>query len=289
MRRAAAALMVLIGSVALAGCSAPHSVPESAPSSPPAFVAESTPDGFERWDLVGLWRVSDAEGTDGDTWLYLGADEARVWSDCGFQFGGWSAGGGKVIVDIYMWHMGCSTKDGQPAIPWLSDTVGYESAAEGWTLLSATGEVTARLRIDGVPPPHPDTNDDARQQPVLDDDLRTLLRDVSPPDDMRTAAADELAGRWIPEAPAPRDPHVAISADGTWTASDGCNGTRGRWAVAPDESLLTTTGPTTLIGCEGSGEPGSFGQARAAAFDGDVLVLFDGTGAVTGRLVRADD
>ncbi len=288
MRRAVIAVMVLSG-IVLAGCSAPQSAPRSALSSPPAFVAESTPDGFERWDLVGLWRVSDAEGTDGDTWLYLGADEARVWSDCGFQVGGWSAGGGKIIVDIYMWHMGCSTADGQPEIAWLFDTVGYEAAAEGWTLLSATGGVTARLRIDGVPPPHPDTNDDGRQQPVVDDEVRAQLRDISPPEGMRTATADELVGRWIPEAPAPRDPHVAISADGTWTASDGCNGTRGRWAVAPEESLLTTTGPTTLIGCEGSGEPSMFGQARATAFDGDVLVLFDATGEVSGRLVRDDD
>ena len=95
MVRAAAALMALFGMV-LAGCSSPAAVTESAPSTRPEFVAQSAPDGFERWDLVGLWRVSDAQGTDGDTWLYLGSDEARVWSDCGFQFGGWSAGGGRL-------------------------------------------------------------------------------------------------------------------------------------------------------------------------------------------------
>jgi hypothetical protein len=287
MRLALAWVMVLIGSALLTGCSSPPPTPKSAPPIARDPIAKApTGSGFARWDLVGLWRVSGADGADGDTWLYLGADEARVWSRCGFQSGGWSAAGGKVIVDIHSWHMGCSTANGQPEIPWLTSTAGYESAPYGWTLLSDTGQVTARLTVDGVPPPHPATNDDARRPPIVDDDLKAQLRDIATPDGMRTATQDALVGRWIPEAPAPRDPHVVISADGTWTASDGCNGTRGRWAVAPDESLLTTTGWTTLVACEGSSEPSMFGQARAAAFDGDVLVLLDGTGAVSGRLVR---
>jgi hypothetical protein len=286
MRTTMVVLAVIAASM-LTACSAAGTPPAPSASVSARSAAPPADDGFERWDLVGLWRVSDAEGAGPETWLHIDAQEARLWSECGFQFGGWSAGGGQVIVDLYGFHMGCMEDGEPPIVAWLTETAAYEPAVDGWTLLSATGEVTARLRVDGVPPRHPDSNDDARQQPVVDDELKALLADVGAPDGMRAAVAEELIGRWVPVEPAANDPHVEIADDGTWAASDGCNDTRGRWAVASDGSLLTTGGPTTLVGCEGSEEPAAFGRARAAAFDGDVLVLLGVDGAEVARLAAS--
>jgi len=288
MRRLMVALAIAAASM-LTACAAAgdSSAPPAADPSAPSAADPSAGDGFERWDLVGLWRVSDAEGAGPETWLFLGADEARLWSECGFQFGSWSAGGGRVLVDLYAHHEDCVVEGEPPVLPWLLDTVGYERAEEGWTLLSATGEVTARLRVDGVPPRHPHTNDDARRPPVVDDALKRALTDVAVPDGLRAATADELVGRWVPVERVVNDPHLEVAADGTWTASDGCNATEGRWAVASDGSLLTAGGPTTAVLCEGSHEPGAFGVARAAGFDGDVLVFFDASGASVARLIAS--
>ena len=290
-------VMLLLALVTVSGCA---SRGESGPSDPefdaPRGMADHAP---KPWDLVGLWRVSDAEGADRDTWLYLGADEARLWSDCGFQFGGWTAGDGRILIDVYAWHEDCMADGGKPVVDWLAGTVAYTAATDGWTLLSQTGEVTAHLTIDGAPPRHPHADDTARQQPVVDDDLKARFARIAIPAGMRAARADDLLGRWVPEVAVADDvargfpgsadePHLVVDADGTWTASDGCNASAGRWTVTPDGSLLTTAGPSTLIGCAGSAEPGRFGTARAAAFDDDVLVLFDADGAAVARL-GADD
>lgn len=284
MRRLGFVLMAL-AAVVLSACSA--TTPATSTSLSPAGTPSETAAvaKTDRGELVGLWRVTAPDAGE-NTWLYLGADEARVWSECGFQMGGWSAADGVLLVDIYAWHMGCRNGDDKPVIGWLDETVAYERAADGWALLSASGAVTARLRIDGLPPRHPDASDEARLPPVIDDEAEALLASVAVPDGIRPATAEELVGRWFPREPAPNDPHLVVDAQQRWTSSDGCNGNEGEWAVSSRGTLLTTTGFSTLVGCEGSHEPGEFGRARAAGFDGDVLILYGPGGEELAELIR---
>jgi len=269
----------------LSGCAtAPRGMPlpsESTPadSAPPA----ESPDPI---GLIGLWRVSDAEGAAADTWLRLDGVEATLWRECGYMFGGWVAGDGAFVADLYAAHQGCMEGDGIPEIEWLDGAVGYARDGEGWALLSADGSVVARLAIDGAPPLHTDIVSTYNEQPVVDAEARARLSSTPLPEGLVPASADELIGRWVPAAEVVHDPHVIVDADGTWTGSDGCNGSRGRWLSPRAGLLLATSGPSTLIGCEGSAEPTAFGGARGAGFDGETLVLFDPAGVEVARLVR---
>ena len=49
---------------------------------------------------------------------------------------------------------------------------------------------------------------------------------------------------------------------------------------------MATGGVSTLIACGGDITPALFQSARRAGFDGEILVLFDGTGKELGRLRR---
>jgi hypothetical protein len=79
---------------------------------------------------------------------------------------------------------------------------------------------------------------------------------------------------------------VTFASDGSWSGSDGCNGQGGRWRLGTGGDLVTTTGPSTQIGCAGVPVGGWMARARQAGLAGKTLVLLDGTGHEIGRLVR---
>jgi hypothetical protein len=80
---------------------------------------------------------------------------------------------------------------------------------------------------------------------------------------------------------------VQFSEDGTWRGTDGCNGQSGRWSVGPDGGFEASSNTSTFIGCGNVGVGLWLALARAAVLDGEVLVLRDAKGAVTGRLRRS--
>ena len=99
-------------------------------------------------------------------------------------------------------------------------------------------------------------------------------------------------GRWIPAGGAGhaalRPPFVELAADGTYTGSDGANGTHGRWSCGPDGALEVTLGPSTrMAGPDMVPVPTWFANATRSRFEGQVLVLLDVDGAETGRLERS--
>ncbi|MDT0163969.1 META domain-containing protein [Actinotalea sp. AC32] len=99
---------------------------------------------------------------------------------------------------------------------------------------------------------------------------------------------DALVGRWVADAPVADDePHVDLTADGTYTGSDGCNGAGGRWGLGADGRFLATSGPMTAIGCDGAPVPTWVATARRAGMDGESLVLLDADGGELGRLSRS--
>lgn len=96
----------------------------------------------------------------------------------------------------------------------------------------------------------------------------------------------DLVGTWLPaDGAAGGHAYVALEADGTWTGSDGCNGTGGTWHGGPGGEFAATSGPSTRIGCENVPILSWLDDATRAELDVGVLVLRDATGAETGRLV----
>lgn len=100
---------------------------------------------------------------------------------------------------------------------------------------------------------------------------------------------DALVGRWVPVdgagSGALRPPFVELAADGTYTGSDGANGTSGQWSAGPGGALDVTLGPSTrMAGPEMVPVPTWFANAARTRFEGDVLVLLDAGGAELGRL-----
>jgi heat shock protein HslJ len=79
---------------------------------------------------------------------------------------------------------------------------------------------------------------------------------------------------------------ATLHDDGTYSASDGCNGTTGRWEADAD-GLVATGGSSTLIGCDNVDVAHWLSTATTAGFDGATLVLVDKDGHELGRLAHA--
>jgi hypothetical protein len=247
--------------------------------------------GADPVELVNLWRVSGAEGEVVDTWLRLDVGSYQLWRDCGgFLEGGWAASGRVFVASApFAVNAECmGAGDDWPTVPWLEDTRAYEAAGDGWRLLGADGAVLATLTIDGAPAPIPTAADFYAEPPEVTDEARESLAGPSAlPGNLAPVTAEALIGRWVPVGGARNDPFAEFAADGTWTGSDGCNGSSGAWGVDDDGRLLTTGGPTTAMACDGAAVPNWATRAGRAGFDGEVLVLLDPEGAELGRLVRS--
>ncbi|MFD6056163.1 META domain-containing protein [Agromyces sp. NPDC060279] len=115
-------------------------------------------------------------------------------------------------------------------------------------------------------------------------------RAATAPAQLRPAETEDLVGRWVePEPPNP-GAFVAFADDGTWEASDGCNGAIGTWSVEGGGFATDGERAMTLIGCNNSVLPLPVWSAISAAVDPEAhtLVLTDADGAPF-ELVRADE
>ncbi len=84
-----------------------------------------------------------------------------------------------------------------------------------------------------------------------------------------------------------KPPFVELAEDGTYTGSDGANGTSGKWSSGPAGTLEVTVGPSTrMAGPDMVPVPTWFTNATRARFDGEVLVLLDADDAEVARLQR---
>ncbi len=84
-------------------------------------------------------------------------------------------------------------------------------------------------------------------------------------------------------------PFIAFVQDNTWSASDGCNRVRGTWKVASDGALTTTSGPSTLMSCEGAQLPLTLAQATHVKVAGDKITIMSLRNATATTLVRTTD
>ena len=281
------AVPVLAALLVLTGCAGqePGGVPN--PDAPPMMGVPADGES-EAIGLVNLWRVTGATGEADPIWLRLDAGEFQLWRACGMIMGSWRATDTLLIAAPYGAGGECATTT-LPEVDWLAQVVGFEVTPDGYDLIDAAGAVVASLSIDGAPEPISTAAEFYTQPPEITDAVREYFRAAATlPHGVATASAEALEGKWVPVAYAvSTDPHALFEPDGTWTSSDGCNRGEGRWVVGADGEFLATSGPSSLIGCEGAPVPSWVAQATMAGINADGwLLLFDAAGTEIGRLAR---
>jgi hypothetical protein len=239
---------------------------------------------------VGSWTVSGNPRVAKGTTLLIGGD-LSIWTTCGYTSGGWHADRhGQFVGSIDGGDGPCMPAKGDPTPAWLHSVTRYEADGSGFVLTTATGTVVARLSPGGRPTPGANLLPSLADPPTATPQIRAALAAPAPlPAALRPASAADLVGGWDAITQPPRGPRsrqspgVVFGADGGYTASDGCNGTRGRW-TAGDGSFVGTGGASTLIGCNNVNVGGWIASAASAGLDGNVLVLLDRSGHELGRL-----
>src|SRR5690554_6818188 len=267
----------------LAGCAGEPPIDDLPPAAPPTgLFIESAAIG-----LVNLWKVTDAAGEADETWLRLDAQEFQLWRDCGMIMGSWRATDSLFLAGVNSASGDCAT-DAIPAVEWLESATSFVKSGDGYELLAHGGEVVASLSIDGAPEPIETAAEFYTEPPEITEEVRAQFAvPTQLGAEFEPATADALEGRWAPVEKAPTDPHVEFGSDGTWIGSDGCNGGSGRWAVSGSGEFLATSGPSTLMWCEGAPVPSWVAQATAAGIDADgQLHLFDSSGTELGILTQ---
>ena len=257
MRRALLAAGLLL---AVAGCGGGASA--AAPPPDPAA-------------LVGWWQVA---GT-GQRVLLDPAAREVVDGDISYT-GGWRADpAGRFVAGLYSWG---PDPDGSAAPPpeWVAAVGAFRFDGAAAALLDRSGAEVVRLEpadpvagSGGVDPGRPGPVPDARPAAPL-------------PAGLTPAGPDELAGGWSADG----DAGVEFRSDGTWSGSDGCNGTSGSWTADSGGGLLATAAAvSTLIACDSGGADvgAALAAARVAGLDGEDLLLLDADGAELLRLRRS--
>jgi hypothetical protein len=279
--------LAAVAALLLAGCAGPGPGGAPNPDAPPMMGVPADGES-EAIGLVNLWRVTGAAGEEDPAWLRLDAGEFQLWRSCGMIMGSWRATDTLLIAEPWGGSGDC-TMTTRPQVDWLEQVTGFTISPDGYDLVDAAGGVVASLSIDGAPEPIPTAAEFYTQPPELTEQVHAAFRAAaSLPTGLTPATDAALFGKWVPVAYAvSTDPHVLFESDGTWTGSDGCNGGSGRWVVGADGEFLATSGPSTLMACEGALVPSWVAQATTAGLNADGwLLLFDASGAEIGRLAR---
>jgi hypothetical protein len=244
--------------------------------------------------LIGVWDVRGTDEAPG-TVLRVDAAELSLWRSCGVLYGSWRADTGLFVADAGQASDGsCATTQDtaltlRPA--WLAATTGFRADGASRLLLDDHGTVTARLDRATGSPPADGSRSPFTDPPAVDDRARLAFAVPDPlPRGLRPATRATLVGRWLPDGvdavERPKLPFLRLDADGSWTSSDGCNGSMGRWTVGSDGRVLATGGVKTAIGCHNVLIDEWWFRAARAGFDGPTLVLLDEKGNKLARLTR---
>jgi hypothetical protein len=262
---------------------------------PPPGSTPGAPQPADPLRLIGVWQV---RGTDEapDTVLRVDATELSLWRSCGVLYGSWRADErGLLVADAGQSGDGrCVTADDTALTlrpPWLAAATGFRADGDARVLVDDHGAVTAHLDPATGSPAADGSRSPFADPPVVDDQARVAFAVPKPlPTGLRPATRSTLVGRWVPDGAdavqRPQVPFLQLDADGSWTSSDGCNGSMGRWTAGGDGRVLATSGVSTLIGCHNLPVGGWWATAARAGFDGPALVLLDGNGDELARLMR---
>jgi hypothetical protein len=281
-------LLAMVATLALGACATTSSTGQG--TAEPASsdgVTDSHPA-----DLVGLWRVTGEPGESGDSWMRFDTRSVTVWRDCGVVEGSWRANDELLVADTYLTYgEGCLVPDAI-AVDWLRSVQGYTTTHRGIDLLDTTGDTVTTLIDDDSRPPANlyNTADMGDLDPTAE--MVSELASGAP----LPAGADPatgIVGRWIAAdetSTASDEPYVEFHADGSYTTTEGCNRTGGRWALGDDADFLATVGVTTDVACDMIEIPAWVGStasigAEHGETDAIVLTLYDKDAHPLGRLV----
>lgn len=270
----------------LTGCGSGRG--EALPGDGPASRTVDTAPARDALDLVGRWHV-EGDGVAPGTALVLG-ESAAAFLPCGVLDADWDADAeqGLFLAASSSGDGSCFPPGGRVAVPWLEGARAFDVDGEDVVLHGAGGQELARLRPGARPTPGPNRTSDHAEEPELTARLRERLARPVPLDgDAEPATPEALQRRWRPVGVANEEAHLRFAADGSYTGSDGCNGQGGRYVLGSAGRFLATSGPQTLIGCDGA-PVGAWASAAAHAglVDGD-LVLHAPDGSLLGRLSPA--
>ncbi|MEU5724255.1 hypothetical protein ABZ783_20825 [Micromonospora sp. NPDC047738] len=280
--------MVAVGAL-LAGCAGGTAAEKSPPPALPP--GSGSPGVADPVALLGNWTLAGvAEEPHGI--LRLAPDRIQLFGRCGILVGSWRADAGGLFVAAMFGSSGAEGGPGctnaEPNPRWLQRVTSYRLEGDTPMLLDADGALVARLLPGATPTPGPYLAASEVAPPEITDEVRRQFAPAAAlPATLTPAAGNRLVGRWVPVS-GPRRAYVEFKADGEWRGSDGCNGHGGRWVVGSGGAFLATTGPSTLIGCDGVPVGAWLASSWRAGLAGETLVLLDARSKETGRLRRAD-
>jgi hypothetical protein len=228
-------------------------------------------------ELVGRWSVH-AAGEASGTSLVLGK-RVVLMRRCGQLEGNWGADPSGVFVgSLYSGDGTCFHGPDPLAAPWLTGAVGFRVQGPDRLLVGRSGGTLATLV-----PASPSGG------PKVTPSLRTALAMPAPlPRGVTPVTASSLRGDWFAIGPHEWNRQGSVSfATVGWSGSDGCNGYGGGLAVGVDGDLMTTSGASTLVGCQTSPAPDWVMRARRAGLSHGLLLLYDAKGTLLGRLARS--
>jgi len=301
--------LAVAGVLALTGCATSPTPagpfdPEETGTATPTDQPLPAGEPGQAIELVGMWSVTGLDEDPADTFLRIDAREVLLFTSCGVEYGSWRVAGTDLLMSVGTaaavaadspepTEGECAGDGVAGTVPWVDSVDSYSAAGDGsFTLLDDTGEPVATLVEDGAPKPAPNLSDDFLHAPEITEDTRAWFVEGQPLPADATAATD-LVGRWIPTEKTGdlTDPFVTFAGDGSYEASDGCNGGAGRWKLGADGVFLATSGPSTLMFCEGAAVPLWISQATIATSATDAaglgtVTLLDATGTTLGALVR---
>jgi hypothetical protein len=279
-------LVAAVATTMVAACA--HTDASAAFTDAPASTASALDAVRDPISLVGTWQVTGSTVATGTT-LILGT-QLLLFQDCGLTEGTWEAdAAGQFVGDTDGSDSECvSTLTQGPT--WLRAAARFQQQGADRILVDNRGQALARLSPGAQPIIGPNDAASLAAPPVLTTALRMLLTAPAPlPPTLLPLTSATVTGRWIPSAAARGNAkaYVEFRADKSWTSSDGCNNTDGRFAVGPAGQLLTTSGPATAVACNNSPVSRWTTAARRIAFDGRTLVFLDADSRIIGRCVRA--
>ena len=113
----------------------------------------------------------------------------------------------------------------------------------------------------------------------------------APRQEPRVISPGDIVGVWALDESldSPEQPYVSFVQDNTWSASDGCNRVQGQWQLGRDGALSVTSGPHTMMECEGAQLPMAVIMASQVELNDDILRIHGSYGSTVTELVRSTD
>lgn len=247
--------------------------------------------------LTGTWVVTNTGTAADGTTVTLSAEpgktgSATIVAACGTVDGVWGANAdGMFLGSVTTWTASCetststSTSEGvsPQIVAWFTTATTYSTPSDGSATVTFANSAKANIAtLVALQSPSV-----AESAPLSSDQSASGESPTSTPPPIATVS--DLEGKWVQEGRpqvAPTPPYIEFDSDGTWSGSDGCNATSGRWLLTDSGSILATAGPTTLISCTGMVSLGTaLTEAQYVSITDDTLYLWKANGSEIIRLV----